>query len=218
MLTTFEVGYRHIDTAQMYENEEGFGQAIKESSLGRDDVSVTTKLNNGFHRREDARRAIDESLAKLGLDQVDLFLIHWPLPTLYGGDLVSPWESVIEARDAGKARSIGVSNFQPAHLRWHVQRGDIVFPKSMRREPPGIWRRKSIMCASSASQPARSHSGSVQPQSTARLASSGAVGPEYLESGRDLKAGQSVPSCASRDRWPGSRSNSGTERLPRHHC
>lgn len=200
-----EVGYRHIDTAQMYENEAGVGAAIKDSGIARDDLYVTTKLNNGFHRPDDARRAIDESLERLGLEQTDLFLIHWPLPTQYDGDFVSTWKALVEAQKAGKTRSIGVSNFQPAHLdriveetgvvpvvnqvevhpffanedvraanrrhgilteawspiaqgkvndddtigeiaaavgrtpaqvtlRWHVQRGDIVFPKSMKAE------------------------------------------------------------------------------------
>jgi 2,5-diketo-D-gluconate reductase A len=202
VVQAFEAGYRHIDTAQMYGNEAGVGEAIRTSGLARDDLYVTTKLNNSFHRPDDARREIDASLEKLGLDQVDLFLIHWPLPTQYDGDFVQTWRALIEAQEAGKTRSIGVSNFQPAHLdriveetgvvpvvnqvevhpffsnedvraanqrhgvlteawspiakgkvmdddtigeiaslvgrtpaqvalRWHVQRGDIVFPKSM---------------------------------------------------------------------------------------
>jgi len=203
--TAIEVGYRHIDTAQMYGNEEGVGAGIKDSGLARDELFVTTKLNNSFHRPDDARREIDASLARLGLDQVDLFLIHWPLPTQYDGDFVQTWQALIEAKEVGRTRSIGVSNFQPAHLdriveetgvvpvvnqvevhpffsnedvraanrrhgvlteawspiakgavmdddtigeiaslvgrtpaqvalRWHVQRGDIVFPKSMNRD------------------------------------------------------------------------------------
>lgn len=205
VLTAFEVGYRHIDTAQMYQNEAGVGAAVKDSGLDRDDLYITTKLNNGFHRPDDARRSLEESLTRLGLDQVDLFLIHWPLPTRYGGDFVSTWETLAELQQEGKTRSIGVSNFQPAHLdtivaksgvipvvnqvevhpffanegvraanarhgvlteawapiakgkvndddvlgelaslvgrspaqvalRWHIQRGDIVFPKSVHRE------------------------------------------------------------------------------------
>ena len=197
-----EAGYRHIDTAQMYGNEAGVGEAIKASGIARDELYVTTKLNNSFHRPDDARREIDASLERLGLAQVDLFLIHWPLPTRYDGDFVQTWRALIEAKEAGRTRSIGVSNFQPAHLdriveetgvvpvvnqvevhpffaneavraankrhgvlteawapiaqgkvvdddtigeiaslvgrtpaqvalRWHVQRGDIVFPKSM---------------------------------------------------------------------------------------
>jgi len=201
----FEVGYRHIDTAQMYGNEAGVGAAIKASGLPREDLWITTKLNNGFHRPEDARRTFGESLDRLGLDEVDLFLIHWPLPTRYDGDYASTWRTLTELREDGRARSIGVSNFEPAHLqtiidatgvvpavnqievhpflgneaaraadarhgivteawapiakgkvnddptikeiagragrtpaqvalRWHVQRGDIVFPKSLRPE------------------------------------------------------------------------------------
>ena len=111
-----EVGYRHLDTAQMYGNEEGVGQAIRESGIDRDELYVTTKLNNSFHRPEDARKAFDGSLDALGLDEVDLFLIHWPLPTRYDGDYVSTWQTLVEFRDSGRARSIGVSNFQPDHL------------------------------------------------------------------------------------------------------
>jgi 2,5-diketo-D-gluconate reductase A len=201
----FEVGYRHIDTAQMYGNEAEVGAAIEGSGIARDELYVTTKLNNGYHRPDDARRSFQESLERLGLDHVDLFLIHWPLPTRYDGDFVSTWRTMVELRDGGGARSVGVSNFEPQHLeriiddtgevpvvnqievnpyftneaaraanarhgiateawspiarggiagdetiaaiaervgrtpaqvtlRWHVQRGDIVFPKSMRRE------------------------------------------------------------------------------------
>ena len=203
--SALEAGYRHLDTAQMYQNEQGVGEAIAASGIARDELYVTTKLNNGFHRPDDARRAFDESLARLGLDRVDLFLIHWPLPTRYDGDFVSTWQTLVEFQKDGRATSIGVSNFQAAHLdriieetgvvpavnqieahpffgneevraasaghgiaveawspiaqgkvnddatiqaiaarlgrtpaqvalRWHVQRGDIVFPKSMRAE------------------------------------------------------------------------------------
>ena len=200
-----EVGYRHIDTAQMYGNEEGVGQALASAGIPREELYVTTKLNNGFHRPDDARREFAASLEKLGLDRVDLFLIHWPLPTQYDGDFVSTWETLAEFAQDGRATSIGVSNFEPAHLariidatgvlpavnqievhpffgneearaagaehqivteawspiaqgkvvgnevlqkigaehgktesqvalRWHIERGDVIFPKSMRRE------------------------------------------------------------------------------------
>ena len=201
----FEVGYRHIDTAEMYQNEKGVGEAIASSGIARDELYITSKLNNGFHKPDDARRAFDETLSALGLDRIDLFLIHWPLPTLYDGDYVSTWKTLAEFVADGRATSIGVSNFQPAHLdrivsetgvvpavnqievhpyftnedaraasirhgveveawspiaqgkvlddevinkiaadygktasqvtlRWHVERGDIVFPKSMKQE------------------------------------------------------------------------------------
>jgi 2,5-diketo-D-gluconate reductase A len=200
-----ETGYRHIDTAEMYRNEKGVGQGIRDAGWDRADVYITSKLNNGFHRPDDARRAFDGTLSALESDYVDLFLIHWPLPTLYDGDFVSTWNVLEEFAADGRAHSIGVSNFQIPHLerlakesstvpavnqieahpyftndevraygqahgiateawspiaqgkvlddpvivriadavgkspaqvvlRWHIQRGDIVFPKSVSRE------------------------------------------------------------------------------------
>src|SRR5690348_11844304 len=111
-----EIGYRHIDTAEMYGNERGVGEALRDSGIPREEVFVTSKLTNGFHRPDDARRAFDDTLAELGTDYVDLFLIHWPLPTRYDGDFVSTWQTLIEFQQQGRARSIGVSNFQPDHL------------------------------------------------------------------------------------------------------
>lgn len=112
----FEVGYRHIDTAEMYQNEEGVGAAIKASGLPREELYITSKLNNSFHRPDDAKRAFDETLRKLGLDRIDLFLIHWPLPTRYDGDYVSTWRTLASFVEDGRAASVGVSNFQPEHL------------------------------------------------------------------------------------------------------
>lgn len=109
-----DAGYRHIDTAQMYGNEAGVGEAIRNSGIDRSELYVTTKLNNGFHEPDKARTAIDESVDKLG--EIDLLLIHWPLPTKYDGDFVQTWRALIDAQSAGKVRSIGVSNFQPDHL------------------------------------------------------------------------------------------------------
>jgi 2,5-diketo-D-gluconate reductase A len=111
-----EVGYRHLDTAQMYGNEAEVGDAIAASGIPRDELYVTTKLDNGNHLADDARRSFAESLEKLGLDHVDLFLIHWPLPTRYDGDFVSTWRTMVELREAGGTTSVGVSNFEPAHL------------------------------------------------------------------------------------------------------
>lgn len=203
VLAAFEVGYRHIDTAEMYRNEKGVGEAVRASGLKREDVFITSKLNNTFHEHDAALRAFDETLATLDIGYVDLFLIHWPLPAV--GDFVDTWKAMIEMHATGKVRAIGVSNFQPPHirrlldetdhipsvnqievhpyltqddvraydfdngiateawspiaqglvledpvllgiakrvgrttaqvtLRWHIQRGDIVFPKSVKRE------------------------------------------------------------------------------------
>jgi diketogulonate reductase-like aldo/keto reductase len=202
--SALEVGYRHIDTAEMYGNEKEVGQAVRESGIDRSEVFVTSKLNNGFHRRDDALRAFDQTLADLGFDQLDLFLVHWPLPTI-DVDYVETWKAMEEIYASGRCRAIGVSNFNPHHLRrlfaetevrpavnqievhpylandevrafdaeheivteawspiaqgkvlgdpavtaiaetlqrtpaqvvlrWHVQRGDVVFPKSVTRE------------------------------------------------------------------------------------
>lgn len=114
--TALEIGYRHIDTAEMYGNEKQVGQGIRDAGLDRAEVFVTSKLNNGFHKPDDARRAFDQTLKALDSDYVDLFLIHWPLPTLYDGDFVSTWKVFEEFARDGRARSIGVSNFQVAHL------------------------------------------------------------------------------------------------------
>ncbi len=115
--TALQDGYRHIDTAEGYGNEAEVGAAIARSGLGRGEVFVTTKLSNNAHRPDDARRAFDASLKALDSDYVDLFLIHWPLPTRYDGDYVSTWKTLEEFYRDGRARSIGVSNFQPHHLR-----------------------------------------------------------------------------------------------------
>ncbi|GGF44917.1 oxidoreductase [Marmoricola endophyticus] len=112
-----EVGYRHIDTAEMYGNEKGVGEAIRASGIPRDEIFVTSKLNNGFHEPDAARRAFDQTLADLDIGHVDLFLMHWPLPTRYGGDFVATWQTMTEFTGDGRARAVGVSNFQPDHLQ-----------------------------------------------------------------------------------------------------
>jgi 2,5-diketo-D-gluconate reductase A len=110
-----QTGYRHIDTAAAYRNEEGVGEAIRASGLGRDEVFVTTKCPNTAHGYDAAREALAGSLERLGLDAVDLYLIHWPIPSkdLY----VETWKALVDAQKEGLARSIGVSNFQSDHLR-----------------------------------------------------------------------------------------------------
>ena len=114
-LDALEVGYRHIDTAEMYGNEKQVGEAVSASGLARSEVFVTSKLNNGFHARDAALRAFDETLDALGFDYLDLFLIHWPLPSI--GDFVETWKAMQEISESGRVRAIGVSNFQEAHLQ-----------------------------------------------------------------------------------------------------
>jgi 2,5-diketo-D-gluconate reductase A len=115
--TALQAGYRHVDTAEMYGNEREVGQAIAKSGLDRGDVFVTSKLSNDAHLPDDARVAFELTLEAIGSDYIDLFLIHWPLPTRYDGDYVSTWQTLEEFYRDGRARSIGVSNFQPHHLR-----------------------------------------------------------------------------------------------------
>jgi 2,5-diketo-D-gluconate reductase A len=115
--SALEAGYRHIDTAEMYGNEAEVGEAIAASGLDRGEVFVASKLNNDAHEPDAAREAFDGTLKALGVDYVDLFLIHWPLPMRYNGDFVSTWKTLEEFYREGRARSIGVSNFQPQHLR-----------------------------------------------------------------------------------------------------
>jgi 2,5-diketo-D-gluconate reductase A len=112
--TALDAGYRHIDTAQMYGNEAEVGRPIAESGVAREDVFVTTKLDNGCHAYDAALDALDESLRRLGFDYVDLFLIHWPRPK--EGRYVETWTALEKLKTDGKARSIGVSNFTIEHL------------------------------------------------------------------------------------------------------
>jgi len=115
-LTALEVGYRHIDTAEMYRNEKGVGEAVRRSGIPREEIFVTSKLNNGFHARDAALRAFDGTLEALGFDYLDLFLVHWPLPGI-DVDYVETWQAMEEIHAGGKVRAIGVSNFKEHHLR-----------------------------------------------------------------------------------------------------
>ncbi|WP_211351931.1 aldo/keto reductase [Haloactinospora alba] len=112
--TAIEAGYRSIDTATLYENEEGTGRGIASSGLAREELFVTTKLWNTDQGYDSALRAFDASLNKLGLDYVDLYLIHWPAPER--GAYLDTWRAFERIHSEGRARAIGVSNFQPAHL------------------------------------------------------------------------------------------------------
>lgn len=125
VLDALDAGYRHIDTAQMYGNEEGVGQALASAGLGAEDVFVTSKLDNPYHAPSDVGPALDESLKRLGLERLDLFLIHWPLPDT-DIDYVDTWKALEEVYQAGKARAIGVSNFQAHHLTRLLDETDVV--------------------------------------------------------------------------------------------
>ncbi len=109
-----EAGYRLIDTAEGYRNEEGVGEAIRSAGVPRKELFITSKLRNGAHRRDDALRAFDDTMAKLGIDRIDLFLIHWPVPGQ--NNYVEAWKTLVELKEAGRITSVGVSNFNQDHL------------------------------------------------------------------------------------------------------
>ena len=114
VIAAIEAGYRHIDTAYRYNNERGVGQGIRESGIPREDLFVTTKLDGPFQGDDRAVGGLEESLRRLGMDYVDLLLIHWPLPQR--DQYVSTWKTFEKLLAEGKTRSIGLSNFKPAHI------------------------------------------------------------------------------------------------------
>jgi len=118
-----EAGYRSIDTAAVYGNEKGVGQAIAESGIARDELFVTTKLWNSAQGYDSTLKAFDESMTKLGLEQLDLYLIHWPTPAR--GKFLDTWKAFEKLYADGRVRAIGVSNFQPAHLERLLDAADV---------------------------------------------------------------------------------------------
>jgi len=134
------IGYRHVDTAAKYGNEVGVGRGLAASGVPRDEWFVTTKLDGGYQGDDRAIAGLDASLQRLGLDYVDLLLIHWPLPQrdLY----VSTWETFIRLREAGKARAIGVSNFKPAHIDRLIAETGVVPAVNQIQLSPAIPRRE----------------------------------------------------------------------------
>lgn len=119
-----EIGYRHIDTAAIYKNEADVGRAIANANIPREQLFITTKLWNADQGRDTVAKALDDSLKKLGLEYVDLYLIHWPVPQ---NDLyLQSWEALIRARESGKIRSIGVSNFRIDDLRRIIDATQVV--------------------------------------------------------------------------------------------
>ncbi|WP_326799316.1 aldo/keto reductase [Streptomyces sp. NBC_01808] len=122
--TALDAGYRSIDTAAIYGNEAGMGKALTGSGLPREELFVTTKLWNSEHGYDAALRAFDDSLRRLGLDHVDLYLIHWPVPAK--DKYLETWRALEKLYADGRARAIGVSNFQPAHLQRVLEEGNVV--------------------------------------------------------------------------------------------
>jgi 2,5-diketo-D-gluconate reductase A len=133
-----EAGYRHIDTAVKYGNEEGVGNGIRASGVDRGDVFVTTKLDGQFQGQDRAVAGLEASLKRLGLDYVDLLLIHWPLPQR--DEFVSTWKTFERLQAEGKARSIGVSNFKPAHLERLMAETEVVPAVNQIQLSPAITR------------------------------------------------------------------------------
>ena len=121
--TALEAGYRHVDTARIYGNEAGVGRALAQSEVPRDDVFVTTKVWNDDHGRDATRRAFDASMERLGLDVLDLYLVHWPVPAQ--DRYVETWRTLRELRDEGRVRAVGTCNFHAEHLqRLHDATGE----------------------------------------------------------------------------------------------
>lgn len=120
-----DVGYRHVDTAEMYGNEAGVGRAVRASGVDRTEIFVTSKLDNGFHAPERVAPAFEGTLAALDLGYVDLFLVHWPLPTI-AVDYVDTWRAMEALLEGGRVRAIGVSNFQRSHLERVLASADVV--------------------------------------------------------------------------------------------
>lgn len=132
-------GYRHVDTAAAYGNEAGVGEALRAAGLARDEVFVTTKLWNDDHGHEAARRACETSLRRLGLDRIDLYLIHWPVPAR--DRYAETWQALVELQSRGLARAIGVSNFGPAHLERIVEATGVVPAVNQVELHPGLQQR-----------------------------------------------------------------------------
>ncbi|MFK3671894.1 aldo/keto reductase [Leifsonia aquatica] len=140
IVSAAELGYRHVDTAVKYGNEIGVGRGVAASGVAREDWFVTTKLDGEYQGQDRAVAGLDASLERLGLDYVDLLLIHWPLPAR--GEFVSTWETFIRLREAGKARAIGVSNFKPAHIDALIAATGVVPAVNQIQLSPAITRRE----------------------------------------------------------------------------
>ena len=136
--TAIELGYRHVDTAAKYENEEGVGEGIRRAGVDRNELFITTKLDGGYQGDDRAIAGLHACLERLGLDYVDLLLIHWPLPAR--GQFVSTWNTFEVLQQQGLAKSIGVSNFTPAHLEVLLAETDVVPAVNQVQLSPAITR------------------------------------------------------------------------------
>lgn len=145
-----EAGYRHIDTAAIYGNEESVGRAIKDSGIAREELFITTKLWNNNHTKEQATAALNESLKKLGLDYVDLYLIHWPNPLSVRDNIgwqkrnADVWGAMELALKEGKTRAIGVSNFMAHHIEELLKTAEITPAVNQIRLSPGVYQREAV--------------------------------------------------------------------------
>jgi 2,5-diketo-D-gluconate reductase A len=135
-----EAGYRSVDTAAAYGNESGVGKAVAASGIDRGELFITTKLANTEHGHDKALAAFDASLERLGLDYVDLFLIHWPVPA--HGLYVETWEALVELSQSGRVREIGVSNFLPEHLDQIIEATGVVPAVNQIELHPGFTQRE----------------------------------------------------------------------------
>ena len=143
-------GYRLIDTAEGYQNEAGVGEAIRRAEVPRNELFITSKLRNGGHARDLAMKAFDETMKKLGIEQIDMFLIHWPVPSQ--DKYVEAWQALIDLQKQGRIRSIGVSNFNPDHLERIMEETGVtpavnqieLHPRFQQRDKRDIHRRHNI--------------------------------------------------------------------------
>ena len=150
VLEALKAGYRHIDTATIYKNEESVGRAIQDSGIPREEIFVTSKLWNTNHNYEQARQAFEESLEKLGLDYLDLYLIHWPNPKTFRENdqwkirNSEVWRAMEDLYQEGKIRAIGVSNFLPHHLDALLETAKILPAVNQIRLAPGVYQEEVV--------------------------------------------------------------------------
>ena len=150
VLEALKVDYRHIDTAAIYKNEESVGRAIRDSGLPRQEIFVTTKFWNTNHSYDEARQAFEESMEKLGLDYLDLYLIHWPNPKplreneAWKTRNADVWRAMEDLYQEGKIRAIGVSNFLPHHLDALLETARIIPAVNQVRLAPGVYQEEVV--------------------------------------------------------------------------